>query len=223
MAWSLGAVILMTSSLGSLMVGEADTARAEQFSAELVSAKAAGDVVNPAGTVYVADRKARIETPDLGDAFLIVDAVAPAAYLVRPSQRVFMDAKQSSRLTRIFVPLDPADPCSQWRTMAEVAGISDKSGQWRCDAQDRKTVAGRDTVKFTILSPGGRSAGWIDPELKFPVRFEFEDGTVFALRNVQEGPQPADKFEIPGNYRKFDPRKLLEHLKHTDIWVEPPR
>jgi hypothetical protein len=219
MAWGLGAVMVMTLSLGI----EANAARAQQFSAELVSAKAAGDVVGPAGRVYVADRKARIETPDLPDAFLIVDPAAPAAYLVRPLQRIFMDAKQSSRLTRIFVPLDPSDPCMQWQTMAEVAGISDQGGQWRCDAQDREAVAGRDTMKFTIQSPRGRGAAWIDPELKFPVRFEFEDGAVFALQNIQETQQPPDKFEIPGNYRKLDPRKILEFLKHTDIWVEPLR
>jgi hypothetical protein len=223
MAWDLGTVILMTLSLGSLTSIEADTAQAEQFSAEFVSAKAGGEVVGPAGKLYVADRKARIETPDLPDTFLIVDAVAPAAYLVRPSQRIFMDAKQSSRLTQYFVPLDPDDPCSQWRTMTEVAGISDQSGQWRCDAEGRESVAGRDTVKFTIQSPRGRSAAWIDSELKFPVRFEFEDGAVFALQNIEEGQQPADKFEIPGNYKKLDPRKILELLKHTDIWVEPPR
>jgi hypothetical protein len=77
-------------------------------------------------------------------------------------------------------------------------------------------------VKFTVLSPRGRSTRWINPELRFPLRIEDEDGAVLELRNVRQEPQPVDKFEIPAGYRKFDPRLVLEQLKHTDIWVEPP-
>jgi hypothetical protein len=158
--------------------------------------------------------------PDLPNGFLVVDSAVPAAYLVRPAQRIFMEAMQSSRLTRLFVPLDPADPCPQWQAMAEVAGISD-SGQWRCDVEGRETVDGRSTVKFRMTSLRGRSSGWVDTRLKFPVKVQTEDGAVLALRNIKEEPQPAGKFEIPGHYRKFDPHQVIELLKHTDIWVEP--
>jgi hypothetical protein len=81
---------------------------------------------------------------------------------------------------------------------------------------------GRSTVKFMVLSPRGRSR-WIDPQLRFSLRIEDEDGAVFEVRNVRQDPQPADKFEIPAGYRKFDPRLVLKQLKHTDIWVEPSR
>jgi hypothetical protein len=77
-------------------------------------------------------------------------------------------------------------------------------------------------VKFTVLSPRGHSTRWIDPQLRFPLRIKDEDGAVLALHNVRQGPQPADMFRIPGGYRKFDPRLVLEQLKRTDIWVEPP-
>jgi hypothetical protein len=77
-------------------------------------------------------------------------------------------------------------------------------------------------VKFAVLSPRGHSTRWIDPQLRFPLRIEADDGAVFELRNVRQEPQPADEFEIPRDYKKFDPRLVLEQLKHTDIWVEPP-
>ncbi len=63
--------------------------------------------------------KARIETQRaLPDGFFLIDAARPAAYFVRPGAHVFMDAKQSSPLTRMFVPVDPDDPCRQWLAMA---------------------------------------------------------------------------------------------------------
>jgi hypothetical protein len=219
---SVAALALLGFGLAGSMVLASALAQAQQFSAEVVSSNAVGEAVGRPARLYAADRKVRIETPDLPNSFLLVDSVVQVAYLVRPTQRVFIEARQSSRLTRLFVPLDPADPCPQWQTMAEVAGISD-SGQWRCDAQDPETVDGRSTVKFSMISLRGRSAGWIDTQLKFPVKIETEDGIVVALRNIQEGPQPPDKFEIPGDFRKFDLQRLFERLKHSDVWVEPPQ
>jgi hypothetical protein len=208
-------------ALGLAVGLSGSVAQAQQFSADLVSSNASGRIVGTPGRIYVADSKARIETPDLPDSFLIVDTLAPASYLVRPAQRIFMDSKQSSRLTRWFVPLDPTDPCARWRTMTAVAGLAD-TGTWHCQAGDRVSLQGRNTIKFAVLSPRGHSTRWVDPQLRFALRIETDDGSVFKLRNVRQGPQPADKFEIPTGYKKFDPRFVLEQLKHTDIWVEPP-
>lgn len=216
------AVLVMTAGIGGLTWPGHDVAWASQFSARLVAAKAAGDAVTPAGKIYVDNLKVRIETPDFPDSFLLIDESVPAAYLVRLAARVFMDAKQSSRLTRLFVPLTGDDPCPQWQVMAEVAGIADQAGHWHCVAAAHDNVAGRNTVKFDATSPRGHSAGWIDLGLKFPLKAEIEDGSIFMLQNIQEGPQSADLFVIPAGYKKFDPRLLIERLKHSDVLVEPP-
>jgi len=212
--------VLVVFLLLAFALGDA-TARAQQFSADLVTIGAAGVAASAPGRVYVAGEKVRIETPEFRDSFLLIDGAAPAAYLVRPQSHVFMDARQSSRLTRLFVSLAADDPCSRWQTMAEVAGIPDQIGRWHCEPGDNETLAGRETVKFNATSPGGRSVAWIDRQLKFPVKIETEDGVVFLLENIKEGPQPAEMFVIPVGCKKFDPRQLLEWLKHTDIWVEP--
>jgi hypothetical protein len=47
--------------------------------------------------------------------------------------------------------------------------------------------------------------------------------TVAELKNVQEGPQAAGLFEMPPNYAKFDPQRLIERIKQSDVWVEPPQ
>jgi hypothetical protein len=195
--------------------------QAQQFSAELIVSNAAGGTVGSPGKIFVADRKVRIEISDFPNSFLIVDSNVPAAYLVRQRLRVFMDAKQSSRLTRLFVSPGGLDPCSQWRMMAQVAGIVGDDGQWRCEAKETETLDGRASIKFRITSPSDRATAWIDGQLNFPVKFEIDDGAVLALRNIQEGPQPPEAFEVPGNFKKFDQQLFLERLKHTDIWVDP--
>lgn len=211
---------LWTCRLAIGLASVTQPAGAQQFSAEL-TITGPGTAAARTAKLAVADRKVRIETSELPGDVLIVDAAAPAAYLVRPAQRVVMDAKQSSPLTRLFVPLDLADPCRQWQAMAEVAGISD-SGQWRCVAAGSETVSGRATRKFAVTSRRGHSTGWIDANLKFPVKIETEYGAVLTMRDIEEAPQPAEKFEVPGSYRKFDPHGVIELMKRTDIWVEPP-
>jgi hypothetical protein len=218
---TIAAAALSAFGLGAGAIFLGDAAQAQQFSAEIVSRDRTGAVLGPPVRLYVADRKVRIETPDLPNHVLIVDGAVPAAYAVASAQRMFMDAMQSSRLTRLFIPLEPDDPCRQWHAMAEVAGIF-LPGEWRCSAEDQETVDGRGTLRVIMISPLGRSTGWIDTGLKFPVRIETEDGIVFALQDVKEAPQSADKFEIPANYKKLNPRGLLELIKRSDIWVEPP-
>jgi hypothetical protein len=210
-AFAIAAAVL----LGGLPV------QAQQFSAELIVGNAAGGTFGSPGKIFVADRKVRIETSDFPNSFLLVDGNVPAAYLVRQRLRVFMDAKQSSRLTRLFVSPGGLDPCAQWRTMGQVAGLTGDDGQWRCEAKAAEALDGRASMKFRITSPSDRATAWIDSRLDFPVKFELDDGTVLALRNIEEGPQPPETFEIPGNFKKFNQQLFLERLKHTDIWVEP--
>lgn len=216
---TIAALALLALGLAANAALSGRPAQAQQFSAEIVSRSADGDIVGKPAKLYVADRKVRIETPDLPHHVLIVDGAVPAAYAVAPAQRIFMNAKQSSRLTRLFVPLDPDNPCPQWHAMADVAGLAEP-GEWHCNAEGREPVEERSTVKFSVASPLGHRTGWVDPQLKFPLKIETEDGAVLAVQNIEEGPQPAERFEIPANYKKYDPHQLIEYLKHTDVWVE---
>jgi len=166
----------------------------------------------------------RIETPDLADGFFLIDANVGAALFVRPAQRIFMDAKQSSPLTQIFLPIDPNDPCPQWRAAAMDAGLSGADGDWRCERIDASTVDGRTAVEFRV-QVGERPASyrWVDPDLGLPVQLQTADGRTVALEHLQLAAQPASLFEIPPGYRKFDPAALIERIKHSDVWVEQPK
>lgn len=214
--------VLAFGIVGGLAFGD-DAASAQQFSADLVNTNAAGEATSPSGRIFVANGKARIETPDLPGSFLIVDSAGPAAYLVRPAQRIFMESKQSTRLTQIFVPLDPGDPCGRWQAMSEIAGAAGPNSRWRCLSIGHETIDRRDTIRYEVLSPRNRrGVAWIDPQLNFLLRIRSEDGAIDEIKNVQQGSQVAALFEIPENYRKFDPQQLINRIRQSDVWVEPP-
>ena len=200
----------------------AASAHAQQFSADLVDLNADGSrrELGEGGQLFVAGNKVRIDRTDASGTRFLVDADKGTAYAVAPMQRLYMDAKQSSILTELMVPVDPANPCARWQAMASVAG--DTKGQWQCEQAGSEDLEGRTTVKVMMTSPTGvKRTGWIDATLKFPLKFQTVDGAVIALRNIVEAPQPARLFEIAGSFRKYDPAQLIARIKQSDVWVEP--
>src|ERR1700691_4863830 len=140
---------------------------ADEFSADIVSRDAAGVSVGTAARLYVANRMVRIETPEAPAGFFLIDGAAGTAFFVRSTQQVFMDAKQSTRLTQIFVPVDPNDPCRQWQAAAKNAGVPSAGGEWRCGRLDTAIVEGRRTIEYRAVSPDQKSSrGWTDPDVR---------------------------------------------------------
>jgi hypothetical protein len=217
--------LLGLGALVGALGGGGAPAQAQNFSADLVRTAIHGGAAASFGKLRVSDDKVRIETPDFPDGFFLIDGASRAAYFARPGERVFMDARQSSRLTQLFVPIDLGDPCRQWQAMAKLAGATDREDPWRCERVGEESVGGRDVVVYrAISSPGRELLGWIDPKLKFPLRIRLEDGMSISVENIREEPQPARLFEIPSGFGKFDPQALLKRIKQSDVWVEetPP-
>jgi hypothetical protein len=220
---------LMTSSapawvclftLAGLACSGVGAAQAQQFSADIVTRH--DDVSTRAGRLSVRDGMVRIETAEHADGFFLVDTAKPSATFVRPGARVYMDARQSSRLTRMFVPLDPDAPCQQWHLMAHLAGVTGES-EWRCERTGIETIDGHSTVVFRASSKTGEElVGWIDRERKFPLRIKCGDGAVITLEQIKDEPQGASSFELPAGYRKFSPEALVERIKQSDVWVATP-
>ena len=196
----------------------------QTFAAEIGTTTAAGHSKEPIGRVYVSHGKTRIETRALADGFFVVDADQRAVWFVRPRQRIFMDARRSSPLTQVFVRVDPNDACRQWQVMEHIAGTAPGSDPWRCERLGRGVVGGQETLKYeVVLDEHHRSYRWIDPLRQFPIRVKNADGTVMTLETMVDGAQPATLFAVPAGYRKFDPLQLIEQIKQSDVWVEPPR
>ncbi|MGY4474236.1 hypothetical protein [Bradyrhizobium sp. USDA 3364] len=195
-------------------------ATAQQFSADLVARK--DETVTVLGTLRVAQQKARIEATALPDGFFLIDTARPSAYFVRPGAHVFMDARQSSPLTQMFVPVDPDDPCRQWQAIAQLSAPIDHAA-WHCERDGAEVTAGRDTDVYRITAPSGSGfIGWIDRARRFPVQVKTADGTLIVADHIRDAPQPAQAFEIPAGLRKFDPQALIRRIQQSDVWVAPP-
>jgi hypothetical protein len=202
-----------------LLLSGAGALRAQQFSADLV-VQHDGAASTAAGKLYVSGSKMRLETPELADGFFLIDGGVPSAWFVRPAARIFMDARQSNRLVRTFVQVDPADPCRQWQVMAKLAGMAEQ-GDWRCERIGEETIGAQSTIRYRAISDnGGELTGWIDAERKFPLRVRTEDGAVITAENIRDEPQPAQLFEMPAGLKKFDPLALIQRIKQSDVWVD---
>ncbi len=205
---------LCLAALGVL--GGAVAAQAQQFSADIFMRR--GDAATPAGRLFVLDGKVKIETPELADGFFLVDTAKPSAYFVRPAARIYMDARQSSKLTRLLVPLDPDEPCRQWQAMAHLAGLAGQR-DWRCERTGEEEIDGHHVDVVHAVTGTGELFGWIDRARKFPLRIKAEDGAVISLERVKDEPQAASLFEPPSGFRKFSPEALIEQIKQSDVWV----
>jgi hypothetical protein len=207
--------------LVALLACCAAPAWAQQFSADLVSA--GNGAAASVGKLRVLDDKVRIETSDFPGGFFISDSSKRVSYFVRPDARVFMEVRQSNWLVSMFVPVDTSsDPCRQWRSMGGVA--SAENGEWGCEQSGQEMIGGRHVVRYRIGSSADREmVGWVDPGLKFPLKIQWKDGATANIENVLEEPQPAQLFEIPAGFRKFDPEALIKRIKQSDVWVQEPQ
>jgi hypothetical protein len=197
-----------------------------EFSADIVSRDAAGAIVGGSARLYASGRKVRIETPEVPAGFFLIGSDLGTALFVGTTQRVFMDAKQSTRLTQIFVPVDPRDPCPQWRAAAQTAGVPGSGGDWRCQRAAATCAGGGGaggTIEYRVDSPDQNSSlRWIDPRLEFPVKLKGADGGTIALENIRVEAQPENLFAIPAGFHKFDPQGLIDRIKHSDVWAGTP-
>jgi hypothetical protein len=218
---SLPALLCVTLLLPFVAI---PAAKAQEFSATIVSTSPEGDQTNAGrGHVRVAYGKVRLELPDFPDGYFLIDPAANIADFVRPAQRVFMEARQSSRLAQILIPVDPDAPCRQWQAVAEITKLSGSQEAWHCTASGKERVDDRDTVRYLAVAPDGHPYDiWIDPMVKFPVKIRAEIHAVITVTDIKEGPQPAAAFEIPAGFSKFDPQGLIDRIKQSDVWVEKP-
>jgi hypothetical protein len=195
---------------------------AQQFSASVITTNSTAETTTEAGRVLVADGKVRLELPDFPDGYFIVNPAANSAFFVRPGKRVFMEARQSSRLAQILVAVDPEDPCQQWQEVAVITGAANPGRPWQCARSKVQSADARGMMQYEVTAPDAhRYEVWIDPKIKFPVRIRAEIGTAIEVTNIQEGPQPETAFELPPGFGKFDPQGLIDRIKQSDVWVQP--
>jgi hypothetical protein len=190
-----------------------------EFSADIVTHDPAGANVNAGARLYVSRGKVRIDLANAATGFFLVDTQSTHALFVRPSQHLYMDARQSTGVTQLFLPADPHDPCQLWQVAARHAGTQSAQDKWNCE----RVNAGHNIGYIVGSTPENSTQRWIDPELSFPVKVRTADGTTLELKNIKKTAQPADLFVIPPGYRKSDPPVPDRRAKSRDLWATPSK
>jgi hypothetical protein len=188
---------------------------ANEFSADIVSRDGHGQSAATVARLYASRGKVRIEAADAPDGFFLIEQDAASALWVRPAHRIYMNARQSSPLTQIFVPVDARNPCPQWRS-AFVNALDGKGvDHWRCESLQQ--------AKFRVVTVDQTAdQRIIDAKLQFPVKVISADGSSLTLEHIHLASQSAELFVVPHDYQAFDPHALVERIKRSDVWAAPP-
>jgi len=174
----------------------------EDFSANVVTQKDGKQTTSPT-RIYITKDKMRFESsqPNGHSGAMIVNFSTQTSDVLMPERKMYMEfptgqgpgARQMQGLFRVR---DVEDACGDWQKMAAKPGGT-------CRKVGSEAVNGRSTVKYQGTSASGEVSNiWLDPKLRFPVRWETKDSGG-ELQDIKEGSQPASLFAIPGDYQKM--------------------
>jgi hypothetical protein len=178
-----------------------------EFSAEVVDLQKPGTPTQ--AKIYFAKDKLRMEPQSAGGkgGAIIMNLATQTSTVFLPQQHMYMEMPaqgQSQRQTyAFFQPIDVENACGDWQKTPHAQGGS-------CRKVGKETVNGRATVKYEgTSSTGDVSYFWLDPKLRFPVKWQGKS-SAGELRNIQEGGQPASLFEPPAGYTKMDVGGMMQ-------------
>ena len=179
-------------------------AKAQDFSADSVTRDASGHTFR--GKIYRGGTMVRAESAAPGQApnratVVIVDTAKQISYTLVPGQKLMMVAHGLGALNKVGIALPiNENPCSSMAGAPAPKGAS-------CKKLGEETVNGRQTTKWvltdTINGRPGTQTVWVDAGLHSAVKVQYGALTQ-ELLNVQQGPQPANLFVVPADYRQMD-------------------
>ena len=195
--------LLLTLLLGVLVPA---VCPAQDFSADAVfidrdatagSLEADKSAHNPS-RLFVSEEKIRLEMGRPTGTILLVNAAEQTAFAVFPAKKEYEPL--AGAVSEYFRVSDPEDACHDWQKAS--------AQKVDCEKVGHEIVDGRPTVKYRNknASDVAISAVWIDPELKFVLKWQ-SAGIGAELHNIQEGKQAADLFTLPSDYDVPKPRK----------------
>jgi hypothetical protein len=171
-----------------------------EFSAEIMDSHKQGTTTQP--KIYFSKDKIRFDSRDANSpGAFIMNLSNQTMTILMPQQHMYMempaDAQEQRNMFSFFKTSDVENACGDWLKLATNKGGS-------CHKLGSESVNGRSTVKYEgTNSKGEASQVWLDPKLRFPVKWQGASGSG-ELRNIQEGTQPASLFAIPDGYTKMD-------------------
>ena len=183
--------------------------RAQEFSADVVyvapgqAAVASGKPPAPIhqpSKLFVSESKMRLETRGLTGTVLLVSSEDHTTVALFPSHKAYQPL--SAAPSEYFRVQDPENACPDWQNAA--------AWKMTCEKAGTEVVDGRQTVKYVNKTPtlaASTNAIWIDPTLKFVVKWEGRDAAAELHNITKEEKMSAALFEVPEGYSLLKPKK----------------
>ena len=187
----------------ALMLAASFVLAQTEFSAEMVDTQKQGTPTT--AKLYFAKDKLRIESHTAGahgGGVVIMNYATQTGIVLMAERHMYMEMPAQAQTQRMgtaaafFRTGDVENACGDWQKMGHEGNSCHKVGD--------ESVNGRSTVKYETTNASGEvSHFWLDPKLRFPVKWEGKNGNG-ELRNIQVGTQPASLFEVPAGFTKFE-------------------
>lgn len=184
---------------------------AQEFSADFVNTAKDKQDAGPS-KIYVGKDKMRIDSQDrgqMGGGAAIMNFADQKMIILIPQQKMYMESmpqivKQERNMW--FRPEDPNNACPQYESLVKKYNPKENV---TCRKVGPDVVNGRPTIKYAGTSNKGSGYVWVDPKLRFVIKWQDDQGGGMELRNIQEGSQSASLFEVPSDYHKFDMQQMM--------------
>lgn len=167
------------------------------FSAEIANLSATSNTFHT--KIFSTKDKLRFQGEDKSgrtNSIMIVNLATRTSVVLMPQQHQYVENKRPQipgQGVTFFQASNVEDACAEYQKVSET-----KKGT--CRKTGHETLNGRDTVRYEV-SPGESGLIWIDVKLHFPLKWQTSVGKG-ELRDVKEGSQSAELFEIPPGYAK---------------------
>ncbi len=195
--------------------------------AAFAQADFSADVVNlsaPTNTfrtkIFASKDKLRIQGEDKAghtNSIMLVDLGKANSIVLMPQQKRYLENEATQipgQGVTFFRAHDVEDACPDWKRVAQP-----DEAKAKCTKIGPVPVNGREALKYEITSPHGKSSFlWIDSKLHFPIKWQNAVASS-ELRNIREGPQPAELFKIPAGYTG----KAYHHRSEPKTDVDPDK
>ncbi len=175
-------------------IGRGASQQLVEFSAEVVRSDTAHPDAPTSGMMYVGREGIRTETSqDNQTVWMIFKPTGKSVWTIFPKQQVYME-RTGLALEWPPLPEDENSPC--------------RNKNFRCRKNGTQKVNDRSAIHWTIhvQSEKGETPYaqmWVDPRLNVAIRESYADGLTVEMRNIREGAQAAQLFELPAGYKKM--------------------
>lgn len=182
---------------------------AQEFSADVINRTAAGKVSR--SKLYQATNKKRFDsTVELAggktmEMHMIIDLRENLIYLVEPQQKTIL-VNHVLQLAGGAARSGSSGPNPCEELMRSINPMM-ATQQFQCTRVGSESIRGRSADEWQMDSKWlgkGRAYLWVDSQVKSAIKWTLPDGSSGELENIRVGPQPANLFELPADYRRQD-------------------